>query len=145
MVVEALLTLAGAPHFNTLLDEPLDHKRCLVIASAQAVEHENQQYIELVQYGALFDFYNSIARIGADLVAGHAFFADLIDNFPVRVRSGIFPACLALHRNIVVINLSDGGNTVKANHPFHHVHPFRFVFISILSTSEIAVSSCLSA
>ena len=50
MVIKPLLTFAGTPHLDALLNKPLNHERRFIVASAQAVKHENQQDIELMKY-----------------------------------------------------------------------------------------------
>ena len=74
VIVESLLTFPGAPHFDSLLSKPLNHEGRLVIASADAVEHEYQQHIELVQNGSFLDLYDGVSGVGADLIARDTFF-----------------------------------------------------------------------
>ncbi len=119
MIVKPLLAFPGAPHFDSLLNKPLNHKRSLIVASADAVKHEYQQNIKLVQHGALFDFNDGVTSICTDLVAGDAFFGNLIDYLPVRMRRCVFAAGQLLHGNVVMIHLAKGRNTVEAYDTFH--------------------------
>ena len=112
MIVKALFTLPGTPDFNALLHKPLNYERGLIIPAAQSIEHEDQEDIELMPHCPFFDLHDSISGIRTDLVSGNAFFRNFIDNLPIRVSRCIFPAGKLLHGNVIVIHLSDGGNTV---------------------------------
>ena len=119
VVIEALFTFTGAPNLNALLNKPLHNKGCFIVPPANAVEHENQQHIELVHDGSLLNLHNGIPVIGAYLVTGDAFFGNLINDLPVRVGRRIFAASQLLHGNVIMIHLADGRNTVEAYDSLH--------------------------
>ena len=121
MCVKALFSLAGGPDLNALLHEPLYYERRFILPAAQTVEHKNEQHIELMLCCSSFDFHDGVPGIGADLVAGDAFFRDLLDNLPVRVGGRVLPARQPLHRDVIVIDLADCRYTVKAYHFFHRL------------------------
>ena len=108
VVIEALLAFSGAPNLDALLNEPLHNEGCFIIPPADAVEHENQQHVELVHDGSLLNLHDGITVIGADLVTGDAFFGNLINNLPVRVGRRIFAASQLLHGDVIMIHLADG-------------------------------------
>ena len=74
-----------------------------------------------MKQGALLDFHNGVAGIGADLVSRNALFRNLVDNFPIRMRSSIFTAGQSLHRDVIVIHLPNGGNSVQAYDPLQKI------------------------
>ena len=119
--IEPLFSLAGGPDLNALLHEPLYYERRFILPAAQTVEHKNEQHIELMLCCSSFDFHDGVPGIGADLVAGDAFFRDLLDNLPVRVGGRVLPARQPLHRDVIVIDLADCRYTVKAYHFFHRL------------------------
>ena len=119
MVVKALFAFSGTPDLDALLGKPLHHERCLIIPPADAVEHENQQYVKLVEQCPLLDFHNGVAGVGVDFISGNALLRDFIDDLPIRMARRILAAGQLLHGNVIVIYLSDGGDAVKAYHPFH--------------------------
>ena len=137
MVIKPLLAFSRAPDFDSLLDKPLHHKGRFVLASAKTVKHENQKDIELMQHGASLDLNDGIARIGADFVARHSLFGDFVNNLPVWMTCDIFAACGFLHGDVVMIDLSDGGDAVKTEDSLHSVTSFLPFLsrISIPSTS----------
>ncbi|MBR5382501.1 MAG: hypothetical protein IK133_01635, partial [Clostridia bacterium] len=55
MCIEPLLSLPSAPDFDALLYEPLYHKRRFVFPTAQSIEHEHQQNVELLCHGSSLD------------------------------------------------------------------------------------------
>ena len=113
--VNALLAFTGTPHLDAVLDEPLYQKRRLIFASAEAVEHEHQQHVELLLFGQCPDFDNSVAVIGGYLVAGHALFHAFIVEYPIVHSFDERHAFAALHGNIVsLIDLSFCRNSVQA-------------------------------
>jgi len=65
--------------------------------------------------------HNSIPGIGTDLVASNAFLADLVNDLPIRMAGCVLPTGFSLHRDIVMVNLADRGNTVQANDFLHSV------------------------
>ena len=117
--VEPLLTLAGRPDLDTLLHEPLHHEGRLVLPASQPVEHENEQHIELMLCCSLLDFHDSVSLIRADLIPGHSLLRDLVHDLPVRMGGCVLPAGQLLHRDVIVVDLPDGGDAVKANYSFH--------------------------
>ena len=46
MIVKTLLALLDTPDSDAMGNEPLYYEGCFVVAAAQTVKHENQQYIE---------------------------------------------------------------------------------------------------
>ena len=48
VVVKPLLSLFGAPDFDSLLDKPLHHEWRFIIPAAQPVKHEDKQDVELI-------------------------------------------------------------------------------------------------
>ena len=143
--VEALLPLAGAPDLDALLNKPLHNERRLILTPAQAVEHENQQDVEFALDGFLLDLHNGIAVACRNFVARDAFFRDFLNDLPVRMCGGVVPAGDTLHGDVVVIHLTNGGNTVEAYHSLHCHHLcLHLEFMSIPSTSGMAFSSPFS-
>ena len=69
MRVDPLFTLVDTPYLNAVTDEPLDYEGRFFSSSANAVEHEHQQNIELALFGIFLDELNFITVIGADLEA----------------------------------------------------------------------------
>ena len=142
MVIKALFTLPGAPDLNALLDKPLNHERRLVIPATQPVEHENEQNIELVGNSSFLDLHDGVPGVGTDLVSADTLFGNLVHDLPVGMLLYVFPAGFLLHRYVIVIHLSDRGNTVKANDPLQLRH---LTFIRIFSASARAASFGFSA
>ncbi len=141
MVVKPLLAFPCAPYFDSLLGEPLYHKWRFIVTPADAVKHENQQDIELMQNGALFDFNDGVAGVGADLLAGDTLFGNLINDLPVRVGRGVLAAGQFLHGNVIVIHLAEGGNTVQTNYPFQLCSPFLMLSSDCMMSSTTADSA----
>ena len=114
MSVEALLTLASTPDLDPLLNEPLYYEWCFILASPESVKHKYKQDVEFAAYGLLLDLDDRIALVRADLITGYAFFAYFVNDLPVGMSRGVFPAGDPLHRDIVMIDLAYRGNPVKA-------------------------------
>ena len=66
VALDPLLAFVGAPHFNTMLDEPFQHKRRFALDAPQPVEHIDQQDIELSVAGCGSQFLDHIALAGRD-------------------------------------------------------------------------------
>lgn len=60
MGVKPLLAFFYAPHFDPLTDKPLHDEGGLVLFSADAVEHENKQHVELFFDGSFLKILNGI-------------------------------------------------------------------------------------
>ena len=69
MRVDPLFTLVDTPYLNAVTDEPLDYEGRFFSSSANAVEHEHQQNIELALFGIFLDELDLVTVIGADLEA----------------------------------------------------------------------------
>ena len=116
MIVEALFTFLRAPNLYSVLDEPFDDKRRFVRDTTDAVEHKDEQNIELAFAGKFFYRLNLISVFRSDFMAGNAVLLLLVNDLPSHLL-GEFTARLALHRDIrfviiVVIDLLIRGNTV---------------------------------
>ena len=101
MVIETLLALADAPHFNSVLDKPFNHKRRFIIYSAYSVKHKHQQNFKFSSECRLFQILYCVAVFSRNLKAGYAFFLKLLNYYPA-VAVSKFSARLLLHRNIVL-------------------------------------------
>ena len=115
MIIKTLLALHGAPHFNILLDKPLNHKRRFIVLTAQAIEHEHQQNVKLALQGHLLYFLDCIPVLGGNLKARNTLFRKFLDDFPAGVLFTKLPAILFLHGNIVLVHLSNGRHPVQAD------------------------------
>ena len=122
MVVEPLLSLLGTPHLDAVLDEPLHHKRRLILLAAQPVEHEHQQDIEFVLRRVPLDLLDSVTVFRGNLKTGNPLLRKLPGNAPALL-SGKLPAPLLLHRDVVLLHLAFGGNPIEAIYPLPHVSP----------------------
>lgn len=124
VAVKTLLAFLDAPYAYTMRNEPLHHEGCFIIAAAKAVEHENQQYIELACHRVRLNLHDGVAVFGLDLIAGYALLVKLFDDFPVLLRFHEFPAGNALHGDVIVIHLAYRRNAVKRVHSNHFSFSF---------------------
>ena len=124
MVVKPLLAFLYAPDLDPLLDEPLHDERCFIFASSKPVKHENKQNVKFSKHSAPFNFNDGISGIGADLVARNPFFRNLINDLPVGMSRSVFTACSLLHGNVIMIDLPDGRDSVKADNSLHSITSF---------------------
>ena len=117
VALDALLALVGAPHLNTVLDKPFQHKRRFALDASQPVEHIDEQNVKFFVAGRRAQFLDHIAFAGGNLGPGHAFFGLLLHHAPTlllrKLAAGNF-----LHRDVIVVDLALGGDPVCQCGPF---------------------------
>ena len=116
MGLEPLLTLLDTPDPDALPDEPFYHEGRFIGLPAQAVEHEDQQDIELSLLGPLLDELQLVTVICADLVPGDTSLLFLAYDGPAHPIHEL-PAGFPLHGDVrvvvhIVVDLFCGGNSV---------------------------------
>ena len=63
-IVQSLLSLPGAPDFDSMLNKPLNQERCFVFASPETVKHKDQKHIKFFTFRHCAHLDNSIALAG---------------------------------------------------------------------------------
>ena len=121
MRLDTLLTLLRTPYANTVVYQPLHHKRRFVCDTANTVKHEDKQYIKLLCTCQFFDFLYLITVFRSYLVPGNTFLLQFIDDLPTHPVAEL-AAGFSLHGNIrlvlfIVVHLLTGRNTVQAQCP----------------------------
>ncbi len=112
MSIEPLLALMHAPNLNAVPYEPLHDKWRLVILSAQPIEHEYEKYIEFVSNRHLLKLNDGISILGRLLEARDTLLIELLDDIPIVLLRCEIPATGLLHRDVILLHLSDGGYPV---------------------------------
>lgn len=119
MIIKPLLPFLGAPYLDSVIDEPLYYKGCLILFAAKSVKHKDQQNIKFSQGRIPLNLLDSIPVFGRDLETGDTFFRKLRNDVPA-LFSGKFVAPMFLHGDIVFFYLSFCRNAIKTVDPLSH-------------------------
>lgn len=119
VVLQLHLAFLRAPDLDSVLNEPLCKERSLVVAAAEPVKHEHEQYIEGFGLCSGLECSDLVTLCRRGLVPRDAPLAVFIHDFPARHVRSIRPAFDPLHGYVVLVHLTFCGHSVQTDDALH--------------------------